>query len=71
VYVYTYAHFGGEFFSVGGSKKYAYFFLDVDKIGVDGVFCYLLLFSICYILACLLLIRIDRILGKRKQKKLR
>lgn len=68
VYVYTYARFGGQFFGVGGSKKYAYFFLDIDKIGLDGVLGYLLLFSICYFLASLLLIRIDNSLGKRRKK---
>lgn len=68
VYVYTYAHFGGHFFSVGGSEKYAYFFLDIDKIGINGVIGYLLIFSICYLLACLLLIRIDNALGKRRKK---
>lgn len=68
VYVYTYSHFGGQFFSVGGSKKYAYYFLDIDKIGVDGVFNYLLLFSLSYIIVCLLLISIDNALGRRKEK---
>ena len=68
VYVYTYARFGGTFFSVGGSKKYAYFFLDIDKLGIDGVLGYLLLFSIFYLFACYLLVRIDRFLGKRKKK---
>lgn len=68
VYVYTYAHFGGKFFSVGGSKKYAYFFLDIDKIGIGGVIGYLILFSICYLLISLLLIKIDELLGKRRKK---
>lgn len=70
VYVYTYAHFGGTFFGIGGSKKYAYFFLDLDKIGIDGVFTYLLIFFICYILASLFLVKIDELLGKRKKKQL-
>lgn len=67
VYVYTYSHFGGQFFSIGGSKKYAYYFLDIDKIGIDGVFNYLSLFSLSYFIVCLLLISIDKALGKRKE----
>lgn len=68
VYVYTYAHFGGRFFGVGGSSKYAYYFLDVDKMGIYGVLGYLLLFTICYLSACFVLIKIDKALGKRKKK---
>lgn len=37
VYVYTYAFLGGEFFSIGGSRKFAYFFLDYEEIGILGV----------------------------------
>lgn len=69
LYVYTYAHFGGKFFGVGGSKKYAYFFLDLDKIGIDGVLTYLLIFCIGYVLLSLILIGFDNLLGKRKSKQ--
>ena len=69
IYVYTYAYFGGRFFGVGGSNKYAYFFLDIDKIGVDGVIGYLLLFTIGFITISFLLVKIDGLLRKRKEKK--
>ncbi len=66
VYVFVYSHLGGRFFSIGGSEKYAYFFLDVDKIGVIGVTSYLLLFVACYLALSFLVIKIDRGLGRRK-----
>ena len=53
---------------IPASIIHAYFFLDIDKLGIDGVLGYLLLFSICYLFACYLLVRIDRFLGKRKKK---
>lgn len=70
VYVYIYSHFGGRFFSVGGSQKYAYFFLDIDKIGVIGVFSYIMIFAACYLAISLLVIKIDKGLGRRKDKKM-
>ena len=48
---------------------YAYFFLDIDKIGVDGVIGYLLLFTIGFITISFLLVKIDGLLRKRKEKK--
>lgn len=69
IYVYTYSSHGGEFFSAGGSRKYAYFFLDIDKIGVGGVLRYLLLISLLFIAACYILILIDKTLSKHKRKK--
>lgn len=69
IYVYTYSHFGGRFFSVGGSKKYAYFFLDIDKIGIIGVLSYMLIFIACYLAISLLVIKVDKGLGRRKNEK--
>lgn len=69
VYVYTYAYLGGRFFGVGGSKKYAYFFLDIDKIGIDGVAGYLLLFTIIFIMVSFLVVKFDGLLKKRKERK--
>ncbi len=67
LYVYTYSSLGGEFFGIGGSKKYAYFFLDLEKLGIRGVLSYILLFAIFYIFICILFIKLDRFLGKRKK----
>ncbi len=69
IYVYTYASQGGEFFGIGGSRKYAYFFLDIDKLGIAGVIKYILLISLFFIAACYILILIDKILSRHKSKK--
>ena len=37
VYVYTYSRLGGTFYNIGGSKKFAYFFLDYNELGYLGV----------------------------------
>lgn len=70
IYVYTYSSMGGRFFGIGGSKKYAYFFLDIDKLGVFGVFKYIIFISLCFIFLCYVLILVDKLLSKRKEKKL-
>ena len=69
IYVYTYSSHGGKFFGSGGSRKYAYFFLDIDKIGVGGVIKYLILISLLFIAACYILILIDNTLSKHKRRK--
>ncbi len=66
IYVYSYSLCGGTFFGTGGSKKYAYFFLDVDKIGVLGVAKYLAIIAIVYISISYLLVFIDNFLGRKK-----
>ncbi len=65
IYVYTYSYCGGTFFGSGGSKKYAYFFLDVDKIGLSGVIKYLIIIAIVYITLCYLLVLLDKVFSKR------
>ena len=70
IYVYTYSSMGGKFFGVGGSKKYAYYFLDIDKIGVFGVIKYIMIISLCFLFLCYILVFIDKLLARRKEKRL-
>ena len=68
-YVYIYSYYGGTFYSIGGSKKFAYLFLDYEiygyvKTGVWIVFIATFTISIGYIL-----ILIDKGLGKLLNKK--
>ena len=37
LYVYTYSARGGRFYGIGGSKEFAYIFLDYNQIGYGGV----------------------------------
>ena len=67
IYVYIYASLGGRFFGIGGSSKYAYYFLDFEKIGINGVFGYLLFITVCFIIVSLLLVKLDSFLKKRKK----
>lgn len=60
VYVYTYGARGGEFFSIGGSKKFAYFFLDYEKIGYSGVAKWIAFMTVCILFLSIVLIFIDR-----------
>ena len=66
IYVYTYSLNGGTFFGTGGSRKYAYFFLDVDKIGFTGVAGYLIVIAVAYIIISYILVVLDKILGRIK-----
>ena len=69
VYAYIYAELGGRYGNVGGSIKYAYFFLDKDEIGVEGVVGYLALIWVIYEMCCLAYVFIDHTLKKRKDKR--
>lgn len=60
LYVYTYGLSGGMFFNIGGSKKFAYFFLDYEKIGYIGVAKWLVLIVFCIILLSYLLVYFDK-----------
>ena len=68
IYVYVYTFLGGKFLSKGGSDKYAYFFLDVEKLGVIGVAKYVLMIAIVYMLMCLAFIIFDNIFKKKNKK---
>lgn len=68
-YVYLYASQGGEFYGVGGSKRFAYFFLDYTKQGVEGVIIWIIVISILILLLSYGLVLLDKKLLKRKRAK--
>lgn len=68
-YVYMYHFMGGKFFGVGGSKHFAYFFLDYEKIGYIGVAKWLLLMSSVIVLVSYLLVFIDGKSGKNQNRR--
>ena len=69
LYVYTYSSSGGTFFNIGGSKKFAYFFLDYEKIGYLGVAKWVMLITLCILFVSYLLVWFDR--KMRDQRELR
>lgn len=69
VYVYTYSSKGGEFFGIGGSQKFAYFFLDYNQIGYKGVTKAILLMILFILLISYLLIFVDKKLAKLQNRK--
>jgi len=67
LYVYTYSAHGGEFFNIGGSRHFAYFFLDYTKLGISGVAKWMIviflgILAISYVFVC-----IDRKLAQLKR----
>ena len=67
VYVYTYHAMGGKFFGVGGSKGFAYFFLDYEVLGVCGVLKWLIFMTTCIVIISYLLVLLDCKLKKKKK----
>lgn len=68
VYVYTYSNFGGRFYSIGGSKKFAYFFLDYTKIGCKGVVTWILFIALAILAISEIFVLFDRKLKWKKVK---
>ena len=60
IYVYTYSANGGRFFGIGGSKYFAYIFLDYNQIGYSGVVKCLSIMAATIIFSSYILIYIDR-----------
>ena len=70
IYVYINADLGARFVNIGGSAKYAYFFLDKDKIGIEGVVGYLALMWVIYEMCCLAFVFIDGAIKRHKKKRI-
>lgn len=68
-YVYSYNARGGNFYNLGGSREFAYFFLDYKQIGYIGVLRWLIIISISILVLGYIFVLIDCGLAKRKQKK--
>lgn len=68
IFVYIFHLKGGIFYKIGGSRNFAYFFLDYQKIGVKGVIVWIIRISIFVILLGYLLVCIDKKLASKHQK---
>lgn len=66
IYVYIYAAHGGTFFGIGGSRKFAYFFLDYEKIGYIGVIKWIAIIGIFIIGLSNLLMMLDWKMAKKE-----
>ena len=64
LYVYTYSARGGRFYGIGGSKAFAYIFLDYNQIGYGGVLKAIVVIVIVILMVSYLLVFLDR--QKRK-----
>lgn len=69
LYVYAYSASGGEFFGIGGSRKYAYFFLDYTQIGYKGVAWAIVIMGIFVLVISFLLVIVDRVVGRRNRHR--
>lgn len=67
-YVYAYSAGGGNFYNIGGSREFAYFFLDYKQIGYEAVIRWIIIITIVILLMGYLLILIDKLLAKLKKK---
>lgn len=65
LYVYTYSTNGGTFFSIGGSKKFGYFFLDYIELGISGVAKWLIVIFLGILMISYMLILIDKMAYKK------
>lgn len=59
-FVYLFHSKGGSFYNIGGSKDFAYFFLDYQKVGIIGVCSWMLKIFIFVIILGYLLVWIDK-----------
>ena len=60
IYVYTYSTQGGRFYGVGGSKQFAYIFLDYNQIGYISVMKSIVIIAILILLMSYFLVFLDR-----------
>lgn len=67
IYVYTYSLNGGRFYGIGGSRDFAYIFLDYNKIGYISVAKFLIIIAIFILAISYLLVLIDKKLGSLKK----
>ncbi len=66
IYVYSYSYLGGTFYSIGGSRKFAYFFLDYEKIGISAVIKWLIVILLFILGLSYILVAFD---SKRKKNE--
>ena len=66
-FVYLFHSLGGHFYGIGGSRDFAYFFLDYKKIGIFAVIWWIIRISIFVIILGYALIGFDKILAGIKK----
>lgn len=66
-YVYMYAAQGGTFYGIGGSQRFAYFFLDYVELGVTGVAKWIIVMTLGVLIVSYILVTIDKILAKKNK----
>jgi hypothetical protein len=67
IYVYTYSLSGGRFYGIGGSRDFAYIFLDYNQIGYISVAKFLIIMTIFILIISYMLVLIDKKLGSLKK----
>lgn len=67
IYVYTYSLNGGRFYGIGGSRDFAYIFLDYNQIGYISVAKFLIIMTIFILVISYILVLIDKKLGNLKK----
>lgn len=58
----------GKFYGIGGSRKYAYYFLDYERIGIIRVIMHIIGITILLVMVGNLFVFFDKKLAKRKPK---
>ena len=67
VYVYTYSNLGGSFYNIGGSRQFAYFFLDYNELGYMGVLKWLVIIILGILIVSEILVILDKFLKEIKK----
>ena len=66
-FVYLFHSLGGHFYGIGGSRNFAYFFLDYQKIGILAVILWIIKISIFIIILGYILVCTDKVLAQIKK----
>ncbi len=68
-FVYIYNAGGGHFYNIGGSRDFAYFFLDYNKIGKKSVLMWVISIAVGILILGYILIIIDKLANYKQRKK--
>ena len=68
-FVYLFHSLGGHFYGIGGSRNFAYFFLDYQKIGILAVILWIIGISTFVVTLGYVLVILDKILARIKKTR--
>lgn len=68
-FVYLFHSLGGHFYGIGGSRNFAYFFLDYQKIGILAVILWIISISTFVVTLGYVLVILDKILARIKKTR--